>query len=378
MKIAIVRGPSLNPWEMQNYLPLAKKHQLLLVGSKNTRFLPAGRHGKVQRGFKVEKLICLGEIFNRIPGGIKLLYHLFGDPQPLLGLEKTIAGFDIVHTAETANYYSLQAIRARQKGLVAKVGVTCWENIPFAREDYPASRELKEKVRSEADHFLAVTEGAKRALMKEGVAEERITVIPMGVDIKKFKSKFKVKDELKILFVGRLEEEKGVWEILEAFKTLRSDYKDIKLIVVGQGTEAGKIKDWLKGSNLLRWVQLRGAVDHEKIWSEYHQSDIFVLPSKPTPTWQEQFGMVLIEAMASGLPIVATKSGAIPEVVGKAGILVEPGNIRELTDAMGGLLKDGKLREELGSRGLKRAKEKYDSLKVAEKIEGLYQKLLKE
>ncbi len=372
MKIAIVRGPSLNPWEMQNYLPLSKKHRLLLIGSKRGEY-------KVKSEVRIERLTCLGEVFSFLPGGIKLLYCLFGDPQMILGLEKAISGFDIVHTAEIANYYSFQAIRARQKGQIGKVIVTCWENIAFNRERHPAQKRLKEKVRKGADHFLAVTQGAKKVLIEEGVEEERISVIPMGVDWPHSAkaSRGEARGRLRILFVGRLEEEKGIWEALEAFKLLKGAGNDLQLVIVGQGSQEEKIINWLDDNQLGRWVQLKGAVEYEKIWREYRQADIFVLASKPTPTWQEQFGMVLVEAMASGLPIVATKSGAIPEVVGEAGILVEPGNSRKLADAIGRLLKDEKTRRNLGSRGLERAKARYGCRKTAKKIERLYQKILR-
>ena len=233
MKIAVVRGASLNEREMQNYLPLAGKHKLLFIGSKGGRY-------KSDFKIRVKKLLCLGEIFNFVPGGIEFLYRAFGDPQVLLGLEKAVAGYDIVHTAELANYCSFQALKARRRGLIKKLVVTCWENLSGLHEDYPAQRKIKKEVIRGADHFLAVTEKARNALIEDGAASDKITVVPMGVDLTKFKVSTFAKasadkqnsklSELTILFVGRLVEEKGVWELLEAFRMVDKQIGRIPVI----------------------------------------------------------------------------------------------------------------------------------------------------
>lgn len=378
MKIAVVRGPSLNPWEMQNFLPLAKTHELILVGSQKGQY-------EFDEKAPLKRLICLGEIFNFVPKGIEFLYRVFGNPQVLLGLEKAVAGFDVVHTAETSNYYSFQALCARRKGLIKKLVVTCWENIPGLHENYSAQRRIKREVVSGADHFLAVTEGARRALIADGVVPEKITVVPMGVDLEKFRiKKAKVKSTIKkskldkftILFVGRLVEEKGVWELLKAFRMvcqqLENNSNNLRLRMVGNGP----LRDALM-QQAQEWGILEKVIIEEKNYSEmpkvYRNADIFVLPSKPKKDWQEQFGMVLIEAMACGIPTVANKSGAIPEVVGDTGILVESGDYLELAEAMKRLVKEKKLRIEMSLKGTAWVQQNYDSQKTAFKIEKVYQ-----
>ena len=107
----------------------------------------------------------------------------------------------------------------------------------------------------------------------------------------------------------------------------------------------------------------------------YKEADIFVLPSKKTKTWEEQYGMVLIEAMASGLPILASKSGAIPEVVGDTAILFEEGNVEQLRSA---LLKadDKKVREQYSRKALERSKKYFDAEEVSKSIYRFYCKTL--
>jgi len=371
LKIALIRGPSLNPWEMQNFAPLAQKHEILAIGSTKPCYSLSGIN------LEVKKLACLGQLFQYIPKSIEILKRTLGDPSYLVGLEKAIKGFDIVHTAECANYYSLQAIRARKRGLIGKVIVTSWENIPFTRESYPAQKKLKEEVQHGADCFLAVTEGARKALIKEGVSEEKIKVVPMGVDLTRFKNydlRFKNKKKLKILFVGRLEEEKGIWELLEAFKSIRN--QNLRLTIVGDGSQAGKIKEWLGSNRLSDSISLLGNLSYQEMPQVYHQADIFILPSKPKLDWQEQFGMVLVEAMASGVPIIASKTGAIPEVLGNAGLLVDAGDESQLVRGLERLIKDGRLGKTLASKGIKRVEERFDSRLVASRLEAIYKQLL--
>lgn len=375
MKIAVIRGPSLNDWELQSLLPLTRDHEFLAIGSR-------WGHHRFNLDIKNKKLVCLGEIFSFIPGGINFLYHRFGDPQILLGLETAIKGYDIIHTAECANYYSYQSLEARREGLVKKMVVTCWENLAGLHEDYPAQRRIKKEVIREADHFLAVTEQAKRALITDGAQPEKITVIPMGVDLDKFRIKnkeFRIKNKknLEILFVGRLVEEKGVWELLEAFKMAVEQMTEfnLRLRMAGSGPLRGKLvqKAWA-------WGISDKIIIEEKYYSEmpkiYHNADIFIMTSKPRKGWEEQFGMVLVEAMGSGLPIIATRTGAIPEVVGEAGILVEPGNISELTEAIKRIIIDRKLKETLSFKAHKRAEVEYNHKKIAVKIEKFYRKVL--
>lgn len=374
MRIALVRGPSLNQFEMQYYEPLAKKHEIVCFTSTRPVY-------DIRRiDLPIVRLPCLGQVLGGIPGAIRGLYWLLGDPQGLIGLENKLSGFDIAHTAELFSYYTHQALRAKKRGGVKKVVATVSENIPFNQEWYPKQKALKKFALRNLDHILAISGLSKKAMMIEGYPEEKITVVPHGLDLKKFKvqsEKLKVKNKFTILFVGRLEEEKGVWELLRAFKGLKKRHKDLQLVMIGQGSQEKKIKDWLGNNKLKESVWLKGRVKYRNIEREYHQADIFVLPSKPTLTWQEQFGMVLIEAMACGVPVVSTKSGAIPEIVGEEGILVSPNNWFELAGALKKLIFDQKLRESLAKKGRERVKKRFDRMIVAQKIEEIYQKVLR-
>jgi len=101
-----------------------------------------------------------------------------------------------------------------------------------------------------------------------------------------------------------------------------------------------------------------------------------VLPSLPTMTWQEQLGMVLVEAMACSKPVVAAASGSIPEVVADAGLLFTPGNCFELSERISRLMDDRSLLKALGTKARERALTYFDAGKNAEKIYEVYRKVL--
>ena len=108
----------------------------------------------------------------------------------------------------------------------------------------------------------------------------------------------------------------------------------------------------------------------------YQKADIFVLPAKRTKTWEEQYGMVLVEAMASGLPIIAYNTGAIAEIVGDAGILVREGDSEKLVTTINRLIEVGGLRVKLGKMGRRRAEVMFDAGKTAKKITEIYRRIV--
>ncbi len=385
MRIAVVRGPYLNTSEMANFVPLAKRHTLKAFSS----LFPLD----ACVGFPVTRLPSPTDFPNRLFGSPRIkmgvLNRIFGDACILFGLEARMGklyregkGFDIAHGAETYFSFTHQCLNAKERGWVKKVVVTVWENIPHNNESIWGRKTLKKRALSQVDCFIAVTETAKKALLAEGCQEERIHVIPMGVDISKFSpyQPKKAKKERIILFVGRFEEEKGILDIFNAFRNIvrnNERKKNVwKLHLIGTGNKKKEIEDLVTQNCMTGRVHIEKR-PYEKMPSVYREADIFVLPSKSSQFWKEQYGMVLVEAMASGLPIISTHSGAIPEVVGDAGILVEEGNSRHLANALQNLMDNRSVRKSWGQKARKRAISRYDAEKAAKKIEELYSSVLK-
>lgn len=383
MKIAVVRGPSLNKFEMQSFEPLAQKHEIVCFGSRKPLYEISN--------IKLEKILlpCLGQLLENIPGGIKILYGLLGDPQKLIGLEDKIKGFDIVHTAELSSYYTHQALIAKKKGRVKKVMATVWENIPFNQENFFRQKLLKKFALDNLDHVLAVSNLTKGILIEEGYPPEKITVIYPGVDLGVFKKQMRdnrlrqrlgfKKDDLVILSVSRLVWEKGLYDLIWAAWELKKTLPESKLkfLVVGEGPEKHKLKKMTAALDLENIFVFAGSFPYDKMVAVYNLADVFVLGSIPTKTWQEQFGMVLIEAMACGLPVIATKTGTIPEVVGDSGMLIAANDWVGMARALEKMAADPQKAKELGKKSEQRVRKYFSQTISAKKIEELYEKVMR-
>jgi alpha-maltose-1-phosphate synthase len=356
MKISLVRGAFLNPFELQNFYPLKNQFDITAISSKH----PISE----DIDLPLIKLYSPTDLPN-FPYKYPILNRIFTDAHYLFGLEKAITGSDIVHTAETYYHYTIQAIKAKQKGLINKIISTVWEIIPHNNEGIHGRQEFKRLTYEHVDHFLAVTNLAKIALIKEGVNPKKITVIPMGVDTNRFSPAQKeCHPKLNILFVGRFSAEKGVGDLVSAFSEIYKNNKNISLTLVGSGP-LNKIISNQPGITVKNMI-------YSQIHRVYQNADIFCLPSRTSKYWQEQFGMVLVEAMASGLPIITTATGAIEEVCSTAAIYADENNSNDLINKIELLLYNQDLRVGLGKIARDRAVSKFDCQNISKQIAKLY------
>ena len=382
-KIAIVRGCSLNKFEMQNYEPLTKYFDTTaFYPNDNLNYVTIIRIPKK----KLRSWECLfGRPLSKL---IRYPLSLVGYREAMIGLIGELKSYDLVHTAETYTGYSYQAIKAKEK-YGTKVVVTCWENIPFFCEFSNMRSYIKKKVRGNADLFIAITERAKEALIYEGVPEEKITVIPVGIDLNTFKPREKneeflkkfnlTKDDFVVLSIGRLVWDKGVFDVIYAAKRLLLDTelsdKSIKFVFIGAGPEEKKMRQLINKLGLAEMVNMAGTHPYTEIPMIHNLADVFVLPSIPVKDWQEQFGMVFAEALASGKPVIAGESGSIPEVVGDAGILVQPNDPLSIYREIKRLILDDVFRRKYEGLARQRAEKVFDPEKIALRMKTEYEKL---
>jgi len=364
MTIAFIRGQYINNFELQSYYPMLSEHRDINL----TGFSSLKPNHKVKiPTVKLFSPLDLPDFPKKLPILNRLV---LGDAMYLLGLENKLRGYDIAHVRETYFHFSTQTIYAKQKGNIKKVLVTCSETIPFNHETILGRRRLKNIVKNGADHFHALTERAKRCLIDEGISQERITVIPYGVDISVFRPGFKSQKSKYItgLFIGRLESQKGIGELLEVYKKLKSEVPDFQLRVIGKGPHYNKfIEIGIKPETY----------PYAKIPEIMNNADFLILPSKSDKFWEEYLGMVLLEAMACGLPVISTDCGAIPEVIADAGIIVKQGSSQKLYQAMKEIILNPQLRNKLASMGLRRVRSNFDAKAQSEKIYQLYKKVEK-
>jgi len=146
-------------------------------------------------------------------------------------------------------------------------------------------------------------------------------------------------------FVGKLSWEKGWHVLIEALSLLPDQ---VKAIIAGTGPDASKLQETIRSCHLTERVVVAGVKSRPDLNALYKQVDAVVVPSLTTPKWTEQFGRVIAEAMAAGRPVIGTRSGAIPEVIGDAGILVDEADPIALSGALQRLIQDGALKDRLG------------------------------
>jgi glycosyltransferase involved in cell wall biosynthesis len=367
-KVAIVRGKFLNKYEMQFFEPLAKKFDITAFSSR----FPY--HD--QFPFPVVKLLSPVDIAE-FPKKMSILNRLFVDAHYLLGLEHKLKGFDLVHTAETYFHYTRQCLVAKKQGNVKRVIATVLENIPFNNETIHGRKEFKQSAREELDHIIALTKRAQTALLLEGAKKEKITIINHYINTKRFRPNDKrrmTRERKNILFCGRLETYKGVYEILFAAKLLLDTY-DLTFTFVGDGSEKQRMVEMEKRLGIKEHV-VHKQVSYDDMPQEYNNADIYVAPSKETQTWQEQYNTTLLEAQASGLPIVTTYSGGIPENVGDAALYANPGDVYSLAFALKRFIESASLRDEYGRKAREQAVQMHDISIGAAKIEEVWNKFV--
>lgn len=198
-----------------------------------------------------------------------------------------------------------------------------------------------------------------------------IMVIPNGIDVEAFRPAGNGHSGparlLKIITVARLIERKGLDLLLEAVS--RFSNPEIHLSIVGTGQEESNLKNLASQLKLTGMVEFHGYRSQPDLEKLYNEADLFVLPSMA-----ESFGMVILEAMACGLPVVATNVGGIPEIIGQNenGILVDPGRVESLVEGIRILVSDPGMRARLSANNVAKVKDRFTWNKVAVQYEYLF------
>ncbi len=208
------------------------------------------------------------------------------------------------------------------------------------------------------------------------ISPERVRVVPHAVDTSTFAPKPKAQpgESMQILFVGGHEPRKGVRTLLEALALVRKEGISARLVTVGGGSQMEVLKNLARQLGISEAVEFRGYVpddDGTLIPRTYAESNLFVLPSL-----QEGFGFTLLEAMASGVPIIATKVSAIPEVVEDTAMLVQPEDARALAEAIKSMIRDSDKRAELGTKARARAEKLFSWDRVIPQIMAVYEEAI--
>ncbi len=271
---------------------------------------------------------------------------------------------------------------ASQPTSVARV-VHLLTSIPYsfsahAHDIWHDRLQLSEKL-AEARFVACCSRCGQRELTRQGHQEDskKVAVVHHGIDIRRFvPPEPHVRKTNRILAVGRFESVKGFPNLVMACHLLRKEGIDFQCCIVGTGDEKDLVESMVKEHQLHNHVLLPGAVPQEQLLQYYHEATVFALPCIASDDGRHDgIPNVLVEAMATGLPVVSTSIGGISELVknGEDGLLVAPGSQSELASTLKQLLQDSSLRQRLSTAARTKICAQFDNRKCIEPLIQLFE-----
>jgi len=224
-----------------------------------------------------------------------------------------------------------------------------------------------------ASHIVVLTNIQQQPLLKY-CSSNHISVIPNMIDTGIYYSKSrKFNSQYRILYMSKLEYKKGAFDVIEAVQYVISKFSNVTFLFAGDGPDKDKLQLLCCEHGLEDNVKLLGYVRDQKKVMFLSRGDLFLFPSH----YNEGMPYALIEAMAAGLPVIATSRGGMPEIIEHRvnGFLVQPQQPKQLAQAINKLLSNKKARREFGKLNRYKAVTEYDINVVCQKFSGLYEKL---
>jgi glycosyltransferase involved in cell wall biosynthesis len=280
---------------------------------------------------------------------------------------------DLLHIDEEPyNFAAFHAARAlTQLNARAKIIFFAWQNI--LRHYPPPFTWMEQFVYRVSDAAIAGSSEARQILSQKGFAKP-IAIIPQFGVPKTFAPSAmpRAADAFVIGCAGRLVPEKGVDVLLRALAQLQGVWQ---ARILGSGPAQDALQTLARELDITARVEFLKWTDSSAMPRFYHSLDALVVPSLTRPNWKEQFGRVLMEAMACGVPVIGSASGEIPNVIGDAGIVVPENNPAALARALDALQNNLARRQELSMRGRVRALENFSEQKIVDDTWAFYQTL---
>jgi len=240
-------------------------------------------------------------------------------------------------------------------------------------------RSLIDPVINKSEKVVAVSQTDKE-ILKNIFNPKSIVVLPYGINVKDFTEAYKgafrhawgLKDEKMILFVGELSQSNGILDLLKAYKMVQEKIENTKLVLIGRDTGQGNLLErFARNLGLSKNLLYAGILPHKEVIEAFRDADLFVIPS-----YYETFGVVNIEAMASGTPVIVSNRGANPELVDDSvGRVCKYGDWVDLKNKMLEILENNVLRDRMAKNGEQKAK-KFDWNVIVDRYILMYEELV--
>jgi len=235
----------------------------------------------------------------------------------------------------------------------------------------------EKKIYEKASKILALSSYTAQSIQKQyGIPAEKILVVHFPIDTDKFKpskSGERIMDGDFLLMVGRITDpRKNVELLLKSFAIIKTKFPNLNLVIIGDKPQSNNLEKFCTKLGIRDSVHFLGRMNREEIITYYNQAKLFILPSL-----QEGLGIIVLESMACGTPVVSTKCGGPEEIIidGENGYLVENNNLDELTHAVCKLLEDDELRKRMGEKAREHIQNNYSLQKVGYKFIAAYKEV---
>ena len=319
-------------------------------------------------------------VIHRVGMGTRMdkhLYPLFATPRSLM-----LQDIDLIH-AVMVNAAAVSAwLRLRFGALPSLLTLQEGDSEDYVQRYLGPLFPIYPRLHRPFDRIHAISSFLKDQAIRYGATESSIRIIPNGIETGLFRQgtpnetlrhKLDLEGKKVLISVSRLAEKNGIDTLVEAMPAIRKRQPHALLLLVGDGQQRQALESRVKVLGLKDVVRFVGAVSHDQIPSYLQLADVFVRPSR-----SEGLGTALLEAMACGLPVIATPVGGIPDFIkdGRTGLFCQLEDAESVAQAAVRLFDDNTLRNQISTSGLSLVTEHYEWDDVAEAIAQMYEELL--
>lgn len=354
----VLGGGALHAHEMSKMQSEMGHEVVVLTSDHGDSHLP---RRETKQGYEIRR-------YNEVarPFGNSITPRMLGD------LRNLMKSSDIIHAhshlylstnlISLLQYVSEVPLAVTNHGLYSQSAPTWFQNIFL--------NSVGKFTFNQADCVFCYTDTDKQRVRELGV-DSKISVVNNGIDCNTFSKNGQESEENRILFVGRLNKNKGPQRLIKAFENICTNFPEYTLKIIGEGPLEDELLQQIQDANLESKVEMEGRVPNEKLPSIYAQSSVFVLPSL-----NEGLPRTVLESLACETPVIATSLSQLEQVMEGVGYTIPPKSVAKLEEALTKLLSSEDLREEYGKKGRTKVLKNYSWKNTVEQTTEEYYNLI--